>query len=370
MRRLLVLALVMSLSAAGCLGGDAGEGKPAPVQANASVTIDENRPDPTFGNVTVGTLAAPDVEATLASPPVLKVGEWWTIEFTDPFTGESVEFVRVVAAVQDGKYVFGMPHEGWYKEAVIFHAPAFGDVNEDLSYNTHDELFTPLKFPLEEGQTWTTSFSGGQQAEASVTVLDEKRAEVTFTTPDGGILGTPAGADGEPNVILRLVYDATMHEVVEFQHPTAVYTVTGHGYDFQGWVTVPRGERLVFFHGRVGPALDFGLQPAAPTETVEVSGGFNRVTFIHASVGFTPGGAYRETAVAPDGTKFETDWTPHPGGFQTTFYEFANPDGMWELTHLAAGPGIAFIEGIAYHQYDVHLPDGAIRSDHSHEVVR
>jgi hypothetical protein len=105
-------------------------------------------------------------------------------------------------------------------------------------------------------------------------------------------------------------------------------------------------------------------------ESVEISGGFNRVTFILAAQAIVQGGSYKETAVAPDGTTFESEWTPHPGGFLTDFYEYANPDGTWELTHVAAGGGVAFIEGIAYHQYDIHLPDGAIRSDHSHEVVR
>ena len=37
---------------------------------------------------------------------------------------------------------------------------------------------------------------------------------------------------------------------------------------------------------------------------------------------------------------------------------------------VAGGGAFVFIEGIAYHQYDISLPDGAIRSDHSHEVVR
>ena len=55
-----------------------------------------------------------------------------------------------------------MPHEGWYKEAIAYHAPAFGDVGFDLSYNVHNERFEPLRFPLVEGATWETRFAMGR----------------------------------------------------------------------------------------------------------------------------------------------------------------------------------------------------------------
>ena len=367
---LLTLALVAA-SLAGCF--QSGEEPPvAPAETNGSITIDESRPDPVFEDVVTGPSAAPDEAATLNAAPELKVGEWWRIKLSDPFRGEETEFIRVLAAIQGDTYVFGMPHEGWWKEAVVFHTPAFGDVNKnDLSYNTHDILFTPLKFPLEDGQTWETEFSGGGPMTATVSVQSPTVAKVAFTTAGGGFLPALPTDDGGPNTVLELTYDAAMHEVTEFNHGTVSFAVIDHGYDFEGWVTVPRGERLVFFHGRIGPGLDISLQPAAPTETVTIDGGYNRMSFITVAqaVGPVGGATCSETATAPDGTSFVSDLTPC-AGFLMNFHEATNPDGDWTLQHIAAGGAVVFTEGIAYHQYDIQLPGGAIRSDHSHEVVR
>lgn len=375
--RLRSLALVAILSITALAGCFQANEEPAPEggATNGSVTVDDARPDPVFEDVVTGPSAAPDAEATLLEAPELRVGEWWRVRLYDPFRDIETEFIRVVAAIQGDTYVFGMPHEGWWKEAVVFHTPAFGDVNkDDLSYNTHDILFTPLKFPLEDGQTWETSFSGGPTATASVTVESPTVATVTFTTQGGGFLpGAPLGGGGE-NTVLTLTYDATIHEVVKFEHQTVTFEVIDHGYDFEGWVTVPRGEQLVFFHGRIGPGIDLNLQPAAPTETVEVAGGFNRMSFITVAQALNPAGGpggatCSETATGPDGATYATALTPC-AGFQMDFHEAKDPDGAWDLQHVAGGGSVVFIEGIAYHQYDISLPDEAIRSDHSHEVVR
>ena len=372
MRKLITL-LALAVVVPGCFGGADEPTTAAAVEPEGNVTIDEARPEPTFGDVVLSDVAAPDLEATLLEAPKLQVGEWWKIELTSPFGDVSSTFYRVVADIEGDTYVFGMPHEGWWKEAVIYHTPAFGDVSAtDLSYNTHDILFTPLKFPLVDGDTWQTQFSGGPLMTAHVKVDSDTEATITFTAPNCGPLGvlSATGQCSGESTILTLVYDATIHEVREFNHGTVVFTVVEHGYGFEGWVTVPRGEDLVFLHGRIGPAADVGLAPAAPVETVTVNGGFNRVSFIQV-IQPLGGGAYRERAVAPDGTEFITEAIPAtPGAFQLAFFEQANPDGDWALEHVAGGPGVVFIEGIAYHQYDIHLPSGSIRSDHSHDVIR
>lgn len=376
--RLALLAAV-GLLLAGCIGSPS---PPAtePLQGQ-EVAVDANRPAPSFGgNVTVGPAAAADTQATLAAAPVLQKGEWWRIQFNSPLDGSAAEFVRVIADVTpEGDYVVGMPHEGWYKEAVVYHTPAFGDVKADLSYETHDEVFTPVKFPLTDDQAWTTTFSGGQEMTAHVKVQDAQTATVTFTAPAGagplGLFGllAPVTGDGGDQTVLELVYDATIHEVREFRHPTAEFKVVEHGYNFTGWTTVPRGEDLVFIHGRFAAGVGIGSSggPMPPMDQVEVAGDYNRVTFVQL-VGPVFGpvpGAYRETAKAPDGTEFMTE-NVAGAAFVSQFFEFPDPDGTWEFTHVAAGPGIAFSEGIAYHQYDIHLPDGARRTDHSHKVIR
>ncbi|HUR69680.1 MAG TPA: hypothetical protein VM370_10580 [Candidatus Thermoplasmatota archaeon] len=367
MRTLLVLCSI-ALLVAGC-AAPAGEEAPAAV-ADPSVTIDEARPDPTFADVKL-TAALPDTAATLAAAPAWVPGEWWRYHFSSPLTGEDVEFVKVVAAVDGDVYVVGMPHEGWYKEAVVYHTPCFGDVRiEDLGCEAHNIPFLPVQFPLTDGATWTTQFERPPDLTATVKVDSPTQATITFTGPNG-------------NVAIEEVYDATIHEVRSFTQATAVYEVIEHGYGFQGWITIPRAMHLVFEHGRLGaPVLSVKANPndpdpanlaGPPQETVDVAGGYNRLSFIIAAgnIGLTPGdaGYYKETATAPDGTAYSIEATG-PEGLKIEFLEAKDPDGTWNLEHLAAGPGIAFIEGIAYHQYDIQLPGGAIRSDHSHEVIR
>lgn len=357
--RLPALLLVATLALAGCFAG-APEEAAVVEPAAPNVTIDEDRPDPTFGEIEL-TAAAADLNATLDAPPRWIPGEWWRYRFTSPLTGVDVEFVKVVGAVDGDTYVVGMPHEAWYKEAVVYHTPCFGDVRaDDLGCRAHNLPFTPLMFPLTDGATWVTQFERPPDLTATVSVLSPTEAEIVFTDPNG-------------NVRIRQVYDATIHEVRTFEQATAVYEIIEHGYDFDGWITIPRGEQLIFEHGRLGaPFIGFDAMPGPPTETVDVAGGFNRMSFILAvgnAVGVEQGGAYRETATAPDGAVYRLESIPG-GPLTIEFYEHKDPDGTWSLEHLAAGPGIAFIEGIAYHQYDIHLPSGGIRSDHSHEVIR
>lgn len=367
MRPLVLLAA--TLLAAGCFSA-APEGTPA--ASGANVTIDEARPEPTFTDLALAPAAA-DILATLDAPPHWVPGEWWKYHFASPLTGVEVEFIKVVGAVDGDTYVVGMPHEGWYKEAVVYHTPCFGDVGaSDLGCRAHNIPFTSVQFPLSQGATWVTQFERPPDLTAAVEVLSPTEAKITFVDPDG-------------NVQIEQVYDATIHEIRSFKHAIAVYEVVEHGYGFEGWITIPRAELLVFEHGRIGaPAVAMGQTPAPvlgalpvggaapPTEDVEVAGGFNRLSFILAVgdvVGAPAGGAYRETATAPDRTVYTFESIPG-GPLQIRFFEHKDPDGMWSLEHVAAGPGIAFIEGIAYHQYDIRLPGGAIRSDHSHEVIR
>lgn len=378
MRRALLMVLGLSLVLPGCFGADtAAEVEPTP-SSRGTVTIDEARPAPAFNDIPeaqLGQLAAPDTAATLLAPPQLREGEWWRIELTDPITATTTSFIRVVARVEEDLYVFGMPHEGWWKEAVIFHTPAFGDVNKDLSHRAHDVPFQQLVFPLEDGATWETAWESPDPITALVTVESPTTARVTFTGKSCGLPGLLGQCPTETDVVVaEILYDATMHEVVEASFPSHSWRVVEHGYGFEGWITVPRGEHLVFFNGRfVAPAYDFlNSAPAGPTDTITIAGGYNRVSFILGAgniAGIPSGGAYSEKATAPDGTVYQLDSIPG-APMQVVFLEHADPDGEWLLEHLAAGPGAVFAEGIAYHQYDIHLPSGNVRSDHSHEVVR
>jgi hypothetical protein len=358
--------LLLAPALAGCVQP---EETPATQAATApGVELVADRPAASYGEVVTGPAVGPDLNATTAAAPNLVAGEWWRIAFSgdDSFYGGS-EVVRVVAAVEPEGYLFGMPHEGWFKEAIAYHAPAFGDVGFDLSYAVHNEVFEPVRFPLVEGATWETMFAA-QRLIATVTSADEHTAVIHLNPPAGdpeptdpvyaalGLAGMGA---------LVLTYDARQHEVVKFESFIGTWEVMEHGYDFEGWVTIPRGEHTAIDYGQFLP-----LTPGEPvvTRTQEVSGGFNRMTLMHVIAPVGPG-AYRIRSVAPNGTEFVTESIPGQT-FTFKFYEASDPDGTWTLEDVVGGPGATYSMGIAYHQYDIRLPDGARRSDHNHAVIR
>lgn len=363
--RSFALALA-ALALAGCAQPSAAP--PTLTPDAPSVQIDADRPDTTFGEIATGPAAGPDVNATTRMAPRLVAGEWWRIQFKSEFYKETSEVVRVVGAVVSDGYVFGMPHEGWYKEAISYHAPAFGDVALDLSYETHNVRFEPVRFPLTKGATWKTVFAT-QNFTAMVETADEHTATIRFDPPPADPQPTdpvfnalnPFGDDGS----IRLTYDARQHEVVKFESSIGTWEVVEHGYDFTGWVTVPRAAHTAIDYGQFLPAT-----PGGPvvTRTQALAGGFNRLTLMHVIVPLGPG-AYHIRSISPNGTEFKTESI---AGQTITlkFYEASKPDGEWKLEDVVGGPGATYTMGMAYHQYDIRLPDGAKRADHSHAVIR
>lgn len=363
--RALVAILFVALLA-GC-----AQPPPSAAPAAANVTLVADRPDTSFGDVATGPAAAPDANATTAAAPRLVKGEWWRIRFESGFIDGIPEIVRVVADAGPGGYVVGMPHEGWLKEAIIFHAPAFGDVGPDLSYDVHNVRFEPLRFPLAKGATWITPF-GGTNYTATVESADERTATIRYdpppsdpqpTDPVYAALGalSPLAGDGS----MRMTYDARQHEVVKFESAFGTWEVVAHGYNFTGWVTVPRGERTAIDYGQFLPAT-----PGGPvvTRTRSVEAGFNRLTLLHVIAPLGPG-AYRIRDVSPNGTEYVTESVASQA-LVVKFYEASSPGGEWTLEDVVGGPGATYTMGMAYHQYDIRLPDGAIRMDHSHPVDR
>ncbi|HVM45398.1 MAG TPA: hypothetical protein VM582_05630 [Candidatus Thermoplasmatota archaeon] len=363
-RALALVAILLAASFAGC-----AEPAPAAPAAQRPVEIAADRPAPGFAEVATGAAAPPDLGATTAAPPELVPGEWWRIRFRSPFFEPTPDLVRVVADVTSEGYLVGMPHERWSKEAIAYHAPAFGDIGFDLSYAVHNVRFEPLRFPLVEGASWTTTF-GGTDYVATVEAADAHAATVRFeATPSQPDPLDPLYAALSPVEgfgSMRLVYDARQHEVVRFESGIGTWEVVEHGYGFEGWVTVPRGIHVAIDHGQF-----LAHTPGGPlvARAAQVEGGFNRLTLLHGI--FSLGaGAYRIRSVAPDGAEFVTEAVHTGPGLTVRFHEAADPDGTWTLEDVVAGAGGTYTMGMAYHQYDVRLPDGLRRSDHSHPVVR
>src|SRR5687768_12598974 len=140
MRTPLVAAAVLVSVLAGCAQPPDAT---VPAAAPTSVEVLAERPETSFGEVLTGPAVGPDLDATTATAPELVPGEWWRIRFDSGFFEETPEFVRVVADASPEGYLVGMPHEGWFKEAIAYHAPAFGDIGLDLSYELHNVRFEP-----------------------------------------------------------------------------------------------------------------------------------------------------------------------------------------------------------------------------------
>lgn len=359
--------LVVSLTLlAGCLGSADAPDAVEPASTEPEILVDADRPTESLGEVVTGPEVGPDLEATTAAPPRLVEGEWWRIRFAGAFYQQTIEVVRVVADVNEDGYIVGMPHDGWLKEAIAYHSPAFGDVNFDLSYDTHNERFEPVRFPLVEGATWETKFALSPMV-ATVESADEYTATISFKSPESepspewtlmGALGVLPEDTG-----MLLTYDARMHEIVKMESFVGTWEVVAHGYDFEGWVTVPRGEHTAIDYGTFGPAS--AEHNPAPRK-IDVNGGFNRLTMMHVIIPLAPG-SYQIHDVTPDGTEFVTDTMKD---LVIKFYESSEPNGRWTVQDVVGGAGVTYSMGIAYHQYDIRLPDGLRRTDHSHPVIR
>ncbi|MEA3137473.1 MAG: hypothetical protein QOC71_1754 [Thermoplasmata archaeon] len=348
---LLVLAAIALL--AGCA---------APASSPPTEAVPANVPT---SLAATGPAVGPDLTATTAAAPRLIEGEWWRIRFAGDLYAPP-EVLRVVANVSEDGYVFGMPHESWLKEAIVYHAPAFGDVGRDLSYAVHNERFEPLRFPLVEGATWETVFAATPMT-ATVEQADEFTATIRYdppanTDPTATAIGLlmPMGDLGT----MRLTYDARVHEIVRMESGIGSWDVIEHGFEFRGWVSVPTGAHTAIDYGTFGPDAANPL----PMRTVHVDDSFNRITLLQAVFAVTPG-VYRVTSKAPDGQSFVTEAVGE-GGVHFGIYEVANPGGDWQQEDVAVGVGGTYTMGIAYQQYDILVPSGEQRPTHGHEVVR
>ena len=333
-----------------------------------ALILDEGRPDTAFGDVATGQEAQPDLNATTAEAPRLVPGEWWRIRYDTFLNDEPVEVVRVVADAGPDGYLIGMPHEGWLKEAISFHAPAFGDVGLDLSYNTHNQLFQPVRFPLVEGDSWETHMAAVPYT-ATVTAADAHTATIEFTSQGGDgpadpLLVALGILPGETT--MTLTYDARQHEVVRMESELGTWEVVAHGYGHEGWVTIPRGEDTAIDYGAFGPISE----THTPLErTLTVADDFNRMTMMHFVGTLNDAPGHMEARdVAPDGTEHLTQMTG--SGFRLAFYEVKDPGGTWTVQDTIVGAGFTYHMGIAYFQYDIHLPSGDRRADHGHAVIR
>ncbi len=357
----LLLALLIGL--AGCLGagGDEIGATNDTSDAGDRTGGDQNDALADGSGDDGGSSGTVDVsQRSLEAAPDWQIGEWWTIEMTSPLIGYDVTWTRVVAGTEGADFLLGQPQEEWVKDALLFHVPGLGEVaKDDLSYEVHDARFHVTDFPLTDGKEWETEFEGNPVT-AQVTTDPDGTAEIWYC----------CGAN------ITATYDPQLGVLSSFEAEGLIsYEVVDHGFGYEGVVTVPHGHDLVFVNGRIASVLSLDQEPAPPIEEVELSSDYDRVTFagIVGDILSGPpvGGAYREVATSPNGTSFETTRLPVEGaGLTVNVFETTEVGGTWSFEHAAAGPGIAFTEGIAYHVFDIRLPEGTLLGDHSEHITK
>ncbi|MEA3191129.1 MAG: hypothetical protein QOD77_1711 [Thermoplasmata archaeon] len=301
---------------------------------------------------------------TTAAPPEWRLGEFWEYAITDHFAGNTITTTRVVAGTDGGNYLVGFPLEAFDNDVLIFHMPGYGDVSQaDLSFEAHDVVYAPLKFPLTAGESWPTAWEG-ISGTATVLSATPQQAEVRIVADNGGY-------------DITATYDAEMGEIIKVAYPGYMdYEVTRHGYGYTGLVRVPHAHDLVFQNGRLGPwdIQQNIVQDAVPADlqdTVEVGPGYDRLAFtiivgggpsllVPEAQGTPSGGYFKETVTAPNGTVFMLEQLPNETGLKIQFFGTGDPVGTWTLDHQAGGAGIVLTEGIGYHSIDIELPSGCV----------
>lgn len=347
----LVLVLATALATAGCLGGGGTEADAGTSSTDGS----GSGPAPTGGSDGGGSgnATADSKVATLEEAPSWQVGEWWTVKVSDPFTGKSFTVKQVVASKHGSTYDVGLAKDDFRDSIVVFHWPALGEVSaKDLSFSIHNGPFKPAKFPMEKGQSWETTYYGETTYQAEVTAVDGKTAEVTMTDGDGEYI--------------NLTYDAEAETVTKLTDLLGLQVeVTDHGTGYTGDVVVPHG-RSQYISARVAGAFGlggpiFGLRPAPPTGSVDVSEPQASVALLAGSIpvnGQPSPGLYRETATTPGGTSLQLQTT----GTDGLVYKYGHAEeakGSWSFEHVAGGVGAAAAEIIAYEQLTVTVSDDA-----------
>jgi hypothetical protein len=275
------------------------------------------------------------------------------VSFSAPPYDVFAEVDAVVVGVEDGRYVVGMADK-FDDGVLLLHFPGFGEVDPaTLGFDAHDRFITPLQFPLTAGKSWATQWYTGAPLNATVESVDTAAATATVKM---------TGAR-----TLSLTYDAGLGAISELAiDGYGGFTITRHGYGYHGRVVVPSHQDLVFCHGRqaVVQAVDLcvtkpATEPQPPTQTVHLGAGYDRVSFglflrdtMAAPVG---PGVLEIRVLAPDGQTYEATKTPQTTGMVMHPHFLDDPEGDWQVTSVAAGEGLAILEGVAYRVVTVVL---------------
>jgi hypothetical protein len=273
-------------------------------------------------------------ERSLASPPALQVGEWWTVEVDPELVGATFETTLVVTHAGDGTARIGMTPESFRDDFLVLHVPVLGDVTlETFAWRVMWDDFEALRFPLEPGARWTADFHGNDVT-ATVERIEGARA---FIVMEG---------DSER---IEMVYDASVGMITEFREEALqlAFRVTGHGTGYSGPVLSLSGIELAFMQG--GPAAAEARSSA--TLEVDTEGTHGSLSLVVWNRGVEDqAGRYRIVATAPDGSILEHTFETAPGDAAVLVQSFGHEvvQGSWKLDFERDGPARLLVELFTY----------------------
>lgn len=306
-----------------------------------------------------GSDPAPDsASRTLAAPPDLQVGEWWDVLVDPELVGVTVPTRLVVTRREGGRAGIGIPPGQFSHDFLVLHVPILGDLDlETFAWRVMWDDFEALRFPLEEGRTWTSDFHG-IDVEAVVTRTEGNRAWVTMT------------GEGEH---IELTYDADMGMITEFRERRLRlgFRVTDHGFDHQGTVLDFSGIELAIMATPPAPAT--AASSASPAQghaghatpvtiaEVETAGSHGSLSLVLWGVGSEgEPGRYRIAATAPDGTVFEQafEGSDGPGPVVARSFGHDAVGGSWQVDFERDGPAGLLVELFTYDLTEIELGGG------------
>jgi hypothetical protein len=286
------------------------------------------------------------------------VGDWWEVEMVPSLAGATYPTTLVVAHRDGARAVIGVPPDAFSHDFLVLHVPPLGDLDlETFAWRVMWDDFEALRFPLEEGRSWTADFHG-VDVEGRVTRVEGNRAWVTLV------------GDGEH---IELVYDADAGMITDFREDRLglAFRVTDHGTGYQGEVLALSGIRLGLMetpasaaaHHGDGGGMEEGAGGTRSSTRVEVDteGRHGSLSLVLWNVGHEgTRGEYAITATAPDGTPFEARFQgTEPGasiGVQSFGHDAVN--GPWSIEFHRDGPAGLLVELFTYDLERVELGGG------------
>lgn len=280
----------------------------------------------------------------LAAPPNWQAGEWWNIQLVGARAADEYETVVVVAKVEPGRYLIGMPPALFDPAFLSYHLPGIGFVNRtDLSFEVHKSIFEPIRFPARTGTEWKTSFAD-IPLNAQIMAADDTTAEIWFRLIN------------HDDPFIRATYDADLRyfSTIDIKG-YGVLTTTDHGFGYRCSVQAPTEVDFLFL-GQPGYSMagltlggasipkGFEVARSYDATAVFVIAGANRGATAVALI--DPAGRHHEAVVGPQDDK----------RVQVRSVSTGDPKGSWKLEGVVDDGGFALAEALGYSVRDV-VPD-------------